>query len=304
MIKPEKAKRIELLKKDFEENPVIVLVDLFKMPSKELQEIRKMLRGKAKVRMVKKVVIQRALNESTKENIKGLDNHLPSQPAIALTEMGAFKFFSFVDGIKFKTYAKEGDIAGEDIWISAGPTDLMAGPVISELQAAGVPAKIDAGKISIRKDVCIVKNGEAINAAKANIMRKLKIAPMDVSLKVVAIFDNGNIYTKDTLEMTKMFPVMLSTAFNNALNLSVFITFPTKENIRHLIAKAARAANAISGLAVKGGKTQEPSVEEAEGTSAAEKHVEEKNEDSNDGGNEDVVTKNKEEAKEEHGGAE
>jgi len=248
MVKEKKPKAVENLRNGLEQSPVIALVDMYKMPSRQLQEIRKALRGKAKIKMIKKTTLKFAMEGAKKENIKEMETHIPKQPAIVFTDIEAFKFYSIVDGLRFKTFAKEGDAPNEDIWVSAGPTHLMAGPVISELQQAGVPASIESGRITIRKDKCIVKDGEKVSAVVANVLRKLKIEPMEVTLDIVAIYDNGNLYTKDSLELTKVFPQMLATAFNKALNLSIFIAFPTKENIRHLIAKAVRTANAIKGL--------------------------------------------------------
>ncbi len=248
MVKEEKLEMVEKLRQEIEKSPVIALVDMHKMPSKQLQEIRKALREKAKIKMIKKSILKFALEKVENEKIKELEKYVPTQPALVFTNIEAFKFYNLVEDLRFKTFAKSGDIATEDIWISAGPTQLMAGPVISELQQAGVPASIESGRIKIRKDVCIVKKGEEISELKAGVLRKLKIEPMEVVLNVVAVYDNGNIYTKEALELTKTFPEMLVKAFNNALNLSVFIEFPTKQNIKYLLIKAVRAANAIKSL--------------------------------------------------------
>ena len=113
--------------------------------------IRKRLRGKAKLRMIKKVILKYALGSAKKEKIKDIEAIIPTQPAIMLTDMDAFKLYALVDKLRFKTFAKDGDVAGEDIWAFAGPTSLLAGPAISELQQAGVPASIESGKITVRK---------------------------------------------------------------------------------------------------------------------------------------------------------
>ena len=248
MVKEKKLKAVEKLKEELEKTPVIGIIDMHKMPSKQLQKIRKNLRGKARIKMIKKIVLNFAIDSSKREKIKDIEVLIPTQPAIILTELGAFKLYTYVDKLRFKTFAKEGDIAEKDIWASAGPTSLMAGPVISELQQAGVPASIESGKIMIRKGVCVAKEGEAISSVKANALRKLKIEPMEVLLDIVAVYEDGNIYPKDVLELATKYPRMLSRAFSNALNLSVFIVFPTKDNIRYLLAKAYQAAKAIKGL--------------------------------------------------------
>jgi large subunit ribosomal protein L10 len=249
MVKEEKLKAVETLREELKKSPVIAMVDMHKTPSKQLQEIRRGLRGKARLWMVKKVILKFAIDGMKKENIKKLEELMPKQPAIIFSDIGAFKLYALVNNLRFKTFAKEGDVAKEDIWISAGPTSLMAGPAISEFQQAGLSASIESGKIIIRKGAYIVKAGEAISAVKANALRKLKIEPMEVVLNVVSIYENGDVYPKDDLKLVTEFPRMLPQAFNNALNLSVFIVFPIKENIKYLLARASRAAQAIKGLA-------------------------------------------------------
>lgn len=274
MIKEEKIKAVEKLKEELEKTAVIGIVDMHKMPSKQLQEVRKSLRGKGKLIVIKKVILKFAIDSVKKEKIKDIETVMPAQPAIILTDMDAFKLYTFVDKLRFKTFAKDGDVADEDIWVSAGPTSLMAGPVISELQQAGVAASIEGGKIKIRKDACIVKAGEPISVVKAGVLRKLKIEPMEIVLNIVGIYENGDIYHKDILNLTAEYPQMLLHAFNNALNLSVSIVFPTKENIKYLLAKANRAANAINALI--GVEKKEDVVEEVKKDSNDVKETEEK----------------------------
>jgi large subunit ribosomal protein L10 len=61
----------------------------------------------------------------------------------------------------------------------------------------------------------------------------------------------GTIYTKDTLNLVFEYPKLLTQAYQNALNLSVNIGYPTKENINILISKCYLNAKAIENLVVK-----------------------------------------------------
>ncbi len=67
MVKEEKLKAVETLRGEIEKSPVIGLIDMHKMPSKQLQEIRKMLRGKAKIKMVKNIILKFAIDSAKKE---------------------------------------------------------------------------------------------------------------------------------------------------------------------------------------------------------------------------------------------
>jgi large subunit ribosomal protein L10 len=248
MVKEEKLKKVEELKKMIEEFPVIGIADLYKFPSRELQKIRKVVRDEGLIKASKKSTIIFALKEAKKERIQELEKIIPNQPAIIFMKENAFKSYLKLVSMKFETYAKEFDIAPNDIVVPAGPTSLLAGPVISELTKAGIPAGVEEGKIAIKKEVTVVKKGERISKEVANALRKLDIKPISISLNVLGFYENGMIYTKDVLELVKTFPEKLALAHQQAVNLSVNVCYPTKETIKILLIKAFNNAKAIEKM--------------------------------------------------------
>jgi len=260
MVRESKIQLTEEIKDIINEYPVIGIIDMHKTPSRQVQQIRKELRSKAVIRMMKKSVLTHALDGVQDKNVKKVEEHMPTQPALILSGLAPFKLYSLVKSLRFKTFAKAGDVSKEDIWVYAGPTNLLAGPAISEFQQAGIPAGIEAGKIAIKKDKLVAKAGEPIEADVANILRKLNIEPIDVTLNIVVIYEEGSVYTEDALRLVLEFPEMIPQAFNNAINLSVTICYPTKQNIKYLLSKASMEANALGGLA----KTEEKPEEVAE----------------------------------------
>lgn len=245
MIREEKIAEAEELKNILDQYPIIGLVEMFKLPSKQLQEIKKKIRGKGIIKMTKKSLLEVAIKNSNKQNIKELVDIIPQQPAIILTHTEPFKFYSMVNKLKSHTFAKGGDIAQTEIKVSAGPTSLLPGPAISELTRAGIPVGVEEGKIAIKKDTTVAKKGDVISKQLAAALRKLGIETMEVGLKIVAIYDNGTLYKTDVLNLVDIYPERLKEAFNNAMNLSVNISYPTKENIKFLLTKAFNSANAL-----------------------------------------------------------
>lgn len=246
MVRENKLKEVEELKKLIDEYPIFGIVDTYKLPSKQLQEIRKKIRGNAIIRICKKSVLKHALKGSNKKNIEELEKIIPLQPAIVFSKTEAFKFYGMIDKMKSQTSAKAGDVAPDDIKVFAGPTVLMAGPAISEFTKAGIPAGVEEGKIAVKKDVVAAKKGGVISKDLAGVLRKLNIQPILVGLNIVVIYENGMIYKKDALSLVgEGYLNKLKDAFNQALNLSVFICYPTRDNIKNLLAKAYRQAKAI-----------------------------------------------------------
>lgn len=243
-----KAKEVEEMTKLFEKYKVIGIIDMFKLPTIPMQKVKKKSRGETIIKMTKKAVLVRALKEvrGKKKNFEEFEKLIPSQPAIVFTEMDPFKFYGMVEKLKVPAAAKEGDLAPNDIEVSAGPTNLLAGPAISELTRVGIPAGVEEGKISVKKDVVVAKKGTAISKPLANALKKLGIEPMQIGLNVVAVYQEGMIYLKEVLSLVgEVYVNKVKEAFTQALNLSVSIGYPTKANIGYLLAKAKLAADAL-----------------------------------------------------------
>lgn len=246
MVKEEKLKAVERLRKDIEQSPVIGVIDMFKLPSRQLQQIKKKVKDQAAIKVTKKSILEFAMKNVKKEKIDELMKIIPKQPALVLTNMEPFKFYLTVDRLKSPASAKAGDIAPNDILVSAGPTNLLPGPAISELTKAGIPAGVEEGKIAVKKDTVVAKKGDKISAILANALKKLNIEPVLIGLNIVAIYQNGMIYSKDVLSLVgDAYLNKLKDAYTESLNLSVSICYPTKENIGYLLSKAQLQAKAL-----------------------------------------------------------
>jgi len=248
VVKEWKLKAVEKLKGEIEKSPVICMIDMHKLPSRQLQQIKKKVKEQATFRVMKKSILLFAMNDVKKKNVDEFQKIIPQQPALVLTESDPFKFFGMIDKLKSPAAAKEGDIAPNDIQVFAGPTNLMPGPVISELTRGGIPASVEDGKIAVKKDVVVAKKGDKISKQLASALKKLNIEPMLIGLNIVAIYQDGMIYKKDVLNLVNVYPEMLKDAYNQALNLSVAVCYPTKENVKYLIAKAVNTAKALESI--------------------------------------------------------
>jgi len=234
MVKKEKIQQVEQLKKLFDDNPVIGIIDLHKLPARQLQEVRKRLKEKAQIKVTKKSMLLLALKKSAREKIQELEKMIPLQPGVIFTSMDPFVLYKKINSLKSLTFAKEGDVAQGEIWVHAGPTSLLPGPAISELS----------------KDALVAKKGEKISKNLASALRKLGIEPIQIGLRIRAIYQNGQIYSEETLGLVETFQEKLRQGFNDAISLSVGIEFPTKENLKFLFAKAIQSAKALEGRLV------------------------------------------------------
>ncbi|MEM0473590.1 MAG: 50S ribosomal protein L10, partial [Candidatus Aenigmatarchaeota archaeon] len=239
MVKHEKIQAMKEIIESCKKYPVIGIIDMYKIPSKQLQSIRKDLRSQLVIKMYKKKIIQKAFSETKLENLMKLYDYDPKKPGLVFSNVNPFKLYKLFDKSKTPTFAKEGDIAPYDIIIKEGPTKLPAGPAIGELQRAKIPAMVKEGKIHVSKDTVVVKKGAVITAEMASLLKKLEIQPMEMGVNVLAAWENGILFDSSVLAVNeKDYIEKLQLAYQNALNLSVGIAYPTKDSVKLLIQKA------------------------------------------------------------------
>lgn len=237
--KKEKVAELEELTNN---NEIIGIVNLADIPAPQLQTMRRTLGDKAILKMSRKNFIKIALANSNKD-VDGLADYLEGQPAMVFTEMNPFKLFKILEDSKTEAPAKAGAIAPADIVVPAGDTSFPPGPILGELQQAGIPAKIDKGSIVVQEDATVVKEGEPVPKNVADILTKLEIYPMEVGMDLLAVCEGDTIYTADVLKIDEEETLQtIATAYQNAINLSVNAGIVNSESAPILIQKAATEA--------------------------------------------------------------
>ena len=230
------------------EYPIIGVVNMENLPAPQLQAMRAQLRGNFFITMTKRRLIKHAIEQikSKKKDIEKLEFYLAGMPALIFTKENPFKLSKTLQKSKSPAPAKSGQIAPRDIIVNKGPTSFAPGPIIGELAMTGIKAGVEAGKVAIKEDIIIVKAGEKIKLKVAEILTRLGIQPMEVGLDLVAVYENGLIYTKDILSIDeKEYLNRLANASQWAFNLANYIAYPTKENIALLIGRACNDAKAL-----------------------------------------------------------
>ncbi|NLI73171.1 MAG: 50S ribosomal protein L10 [Euryarchaeota archaeon] len=245
-----KKERVKELTDVMVTSPVVAIVDVHGIPSPQMQIMRKGMRANdAKVLMTRNKLMLLAIDEAAKQRpgIEQLKSLVGGQCAIVATPMNPFKLFRQMEATKAKAAAKPGDIAPEDIKVKAGDTPFKPGPIVGEFQKAGIPAAIDSGKIIIRKDTVLVKEGEPVPEDLAKVLPKLEILPMTIGMDLLGAFEDGVMYNRDILDVpADYYPSLLATAVSNAIALGVGIAYPTTQTIKPLLVKAYRGATAVS----------------------------------------------------------
>lgn len=251
-VSKEKLATVKNLVDGIKKNNTMMIVSIKSLPSQQFQKIKKDLRSKAKIMVAKKNMVLRAIEESGVKELEPLKASIKEDSAILFSNDDAFELAAYMTENRNPVPAKEGQEAEDDISVSEGPTELVPGPVISELGALGLQVMVEEGKITIRKAKVVVKKGEKVNATAVSILQKLGIKPFMVGITPVAAYDakDKKVYSNIRINKTEIrgnFVLGYAKALGFARNLG----YVCKETIGSLLGKAERQALALNKLSNK-----------------------------------------------------
>ena len=157
------------------------------------------MKGQVYLRVLKNTLTKIALEEMNQEELKKLEEYLEGSNVFLFTDLNPFKLALMLEKGKVKTTAKSGDIAAEDVVVPSSNTGQPPGPVISQLNAVGLPTRIENGSVWVSKDTLVVRRGEVINDRLAGVLSKLGIKAVELGISMRAVYDNGLMITGDQL---------------------------------------------------------------------------------------------------------
>ncbi len=245
-----KKKEVEEIKELVKKYPLFGVVGVTGIPAKQLQKMRRDLQGTAFLKVARNTLIKRAFDESS-EDIRKMDEYIDVQTALIFTEQNPFKLYKLLEQSKSPSPIKGGTVAPMDIIVQAGPTGFPPGPILGEMQAVGIPAAIDAGKVVVRETKTVAKEGEVVSQKLAAMLTRLEVYPMIVGLDLRAVLEEGVVYKPDVLAIDETkFLSDIAMAARQALSLSVSAAYPTADSIRAIIAKATTESRNLGIYAV------------------------------------------------------
>ncbi|ODV90164.1 hypothetical protein CANCADRAFT_101721 [Tortispora caseinolytica NRRL Y-17796] len=287
------------LRELFTEYKSIFLVGVDNVSSQQMHEIRRALRGEAVVLMGKNTMVRRA--------IRGLVNEFPELERL-LPHIRGNVGFVFTNGDlkqvrdkllsnRVRAPARAGAMSTVDVFVPPGNTGMEPGKT-SFFQALSIPTKITRGTIEITSEIQVVFAGQRVGASEATLLNMLNISPFTYGMSVAQVYDNGEVFASEILDIedealveeftkaiTAVSCISLATGFptivavphllvNNyknvlAISIATEYTFEGSEAIKDRLANpdayASAAPAAAAGAAAAGGAAEEEApAEEAE----------------------------------------
>ncbi len=238
----------------FKSHGNVAVIEVAKLNDRQIQEMRKILRGKAIIRMSKKSLQLRAINkykkESKKANLDEFVERIPGQAALCFTNLDVFELKKIFLQSEWMVPAKPGEITSVDIWVPAGDTGLPTGQVISELNMTlRLPTRIQNDTIWIREDTQTHKAGDFVDVKQAAVLKKLGITPIESLIKIHYAWSNGEIITEDILYMDMdKFKQDFTKAYREALGILYEMSFFSEDMTEEYLRKATSEANILNSI--------------------------------------------------------
>lgn len=250
-LSPERKKEyFERLKSMLSEYNKAFIVEVDNVGSKQLQDTRKGLRGKAEILMGKNTMMRKCIKEYVDDN--------PGSPCEKLIEVCrgnvGFVFTNadlgdvrhILESNTRPAPARVGAVAPIKVIVPRGPTGCDPGQT-AFFQTLQIATKITKGQIEMVNDTDLIEAGEKVTASQAALLQKLNIEPFTYGLVLLKVYDNGSLFDAKVLDITDD---VLTAKFAEALgvlaSISLAMGYPTQASVPHSVVNAYKAILAIT----------------------------------------------------------
>ena len=229
--------------------PKALIVGVDFVGSKQMQEIRMALRGKATVLMGKNTMIRTCLR-----------NHHEVNPSLGLDELlkaingniGFIFCHGDMDEIrttcvenKVSAAAKAGVLAPCDVKLPMGATGLDPSST-NFFQVLNIPTKIVKGSIELTSEVKVCSEGQKVSASQAVLLTKMGIRPFSYGMKVISVYDSGSVFDAAVLDITDEIVVtQFMGAMSNIAAISREVGVPTEASLPHMVSAGLKNMAAL-----------------------------------------------------------
>ncbi|KAF5326768.1 hypothetical protein D9619_004473 [Psilocybe cf. subviscida] len=244
----DKVLYFEKLKELLAQYPSIFLVNVDNVGSNQMHQIRTALRGKGVVLMGKNTMVRRALRTILSENpqFERLLPFIKGNIGFVFTAGDLKEIREIIVANKVAAPARAGAFAPKDVIVPASNTGMEPGKT-SFFQALGIPTKIARGTIEIVSDVKVVTAGTRVGPSEATLLNMLNISPFTYGMTVVSIFDNGNLFSPEVLDIEESELVdRFMSGIKTIAAISLALNYPTIVSVAHSLVNAYKNVLAIS----------------------------------------------------------
>lgn len=267
-----KAVMMERLQKLLSEYSYVAVINLHKVRSNQIGQLRKKLTDRAVFMGIKNRVAIKAMQG---KDVLKLADYMKGQSLLLFFNTDPFELNMMLEKNKVMLAAKAGDIATQDIVVPAGNTGLQAGPILSDFRELKIATRIETGSVFINKDTVVAHKGEVISGKLASLLSKLGIKPIESGIIISAVYYNGMVLKGEDLRIdleevknnvirvhseaftlayeieypdVEVIPAMIADRYLKARKLSVDSGYITEENVNEILADRETKASKLRQL--------------------------------------------------------
>jgi len=233
-----------------DEYPKCFIVGADNVGSKQMQEIRIALRGKAVVLMGKNTMMRKAIRGHLESNpdLERLLPYIKMNVGFVFTNEELIFIRDMLLANKVKAPAKAGALAPLDVVVPAQNTG-MGPEKTSFFQALSIPTKITKGTIEIINDVPLITTGDRVGMSEATLLNMLKISPFTYGLVVQKVYDSGSVFDPEILDITDDdLKAKFMAGVANVAAVSLAISYPTIASVPHSVVNGMKNLLAVAAV--------------------------------------------------------
>jgi len=213
--------------------------------SKQMQDIRMELRGKATVLMGKNTMIRKALEVGHERHPEaGMDKlRAAIQGNIGFIFATNCTLDDIRETLKKHTRlsaAKAGQVSTVALNLPSGPTGMDPSQT-NFFQALNIGTKIVKGQIELVSEFPILKIGDKVSPSAAVLLTKLSIKPFEYGMEVQQVYQDGSVFAAAVLDISDS--VLIQKFLAGIANMAAFsreIGIPTEAGLPHMFGNAFR----------------------------------------------------------------
>eukprot|EP00761_Pharyngomonas_kirbyi_P011090 gb/GECH01011114.1/.p1 GENE.gb/GECH01011114.1/~~gb/GECH01011114.1/.p1 ORF type:complete len:309 (+),score=77.20 gb/GECH01011114.1/:1-927(+) len=215
----------------------MLIVNVDNVRSKQMQQVRHSLRGRAVLLMGKNTLMKKAVQTLTEDypQLAEIRPLIEGNIGFIFTNEDPAEIREIAESNKVGAPAKPGVVSPINITVPAGNTGQEPGKT-AFFQALNIPTKITRGTVEITSNVDILLAGEKVGNSEATLLSMLNILPFSFGIKAEWIYDDGELYNAKILDITDDdLKDRMMTGINNIGGLSLAINHPTQASVPHSI---------------------------------------------------------------------
>jgi len=228
----------------------LFVVEIDNVGSKQLQDTRRELRGKAEVLMGKNTMMRKCLKVYVEENpgspVEKLIDCCRGNIGFVFTNNDLGEIREILESNTRPAPAKVGALAPCDVIVPKGGTGCDPGQT-AFFQTLQIATKITRGQIEMVNDTHLITAGEKVTASQAALLQKLSIEPFSYGVILKKVYDNGSLFDAKVLEITDdVLAAQFCEAINVLASLSLAAGYPTQASVPHSIVNAFKAILSVT----------------------------------------------------------